>query len=251
MNMLAIVLSRKDFRDYDQIISVYTQEKGKMSLLVRGVKKIVSKNSAYLEPFSIVNITVEKGKEVDYLTRVQSENYLCGIRENLQKSLVATYIVSLVDKLFSEGEVDNKFFSFLQNFLVYLDSLKDLNDKMAVFILDVFAVNLLSFFGFKLSSDEKIINSEFLTYIQVFESAHSPRRARQGGQGLISSSLLQNDPFDTSSSCREVVYKGDLSEIFSLNFEVDLAKKIHKVVYNFLVHYTERKIVDWAKTCVV
>ena len=212
--MFAIILSRKDFRDYDQIISVYTQEKGKMSLLVRGVKKIVSKNSAYLEPFSIVNITVEKGKEVDYLTRVQSENYLRSIREDLQKSLVATYIVSLVDKLFSEGEVDNRFFIFLQNFLEYLNFIDELDDKMTVIVLDVFVVNLLVFLGFKLSSADKIINSEFLSYIQVFE-------------------------------------KGDWPEIFSLNFEVDLAKKIHKVVYHFLVHYTERKIVDWAKTCVV
>ncbi|MFA7314981.1 MAG: DNA repair protein RecO [Candidatus Magasanikbacteria bacterium] len=213
--MLSIVLSRKDFRDYDQIVSVYTEEKGKMNLLVRGVKKIVSKNSAYLEPFSIVNITIEKGKETDYLTRVQSENYLRNIRENLEKSLIASYIVFIVDKLFSEGEFDSRFFFFLREFLEYVDSFfAKLDNKMSVFILDVFVVNLLAFLGFKLSSDDTIINSEFLSYIQVFE-------------------------------------KGDWQEIFSLNFDVNLAKKIHKVVYNFLVHYTERKIVDWALTCTV
>ena len=70
--MLSIVLSRKDFREHDQIVSLYVKEKGKLSLIVRGVKKIVSKNSAHLEPFSFVNITIEKGKEADYLTRVQS-----------------------------------------------------------------------------------------------------------------------------------------------------------------------------------
>ena len=212
--MIAIILSRKDFRDYDQIVSVYTQEKGKMNLLVRGVKKIVSKNSAYLEPFSIVNITVEKGKEVAYLTRVQSENYLRNIREDLAKSLVAFYLVSLVDKLFSEAEVDNRFFVFLRVFLEYLDSSEVLDDQMAIFIIDVFVVNLLSFLGFKLSSDEKIINSEFLPYIQIFE-------------------------------------KGDLSEIFSLNFDLNLAKKIHKLVYDSLLSYTERKVADWAKTCII
>jgi len=212
--MIAIILSRKDFRDYDQIVSVYTQEKGKMNLLVRGVKKIVSKNSAYLEPFSIVNITVEKGKEVAYLTRVQSENYLRNIREDLVKSLVAFYLVSLVDKLFSEAEVDNRFFVFLRVFLEYLDSSEVLDDQMAIFIIDVFVVNLLSFLGFKLSSDEKIINSEFLPYIQIFE-------------------------------------KGDLSEIFSLNFDLNLAKKIHKLVYDSLLSYTERKVADWAKTCII
>lgn len=212
--MIAIVLSRRDFREFDQIVSLYTKEKGKLNLLVKGVKKIVSKNSSYLEPFSIVNITVEKGKEVDYLTRVQSENYLRNIRENLQKSLVAYYLVSLVDKLFSEAEVDNNFFIFLQNFLEYLDSVDELDDKKTILFLDVFVVNLLSFLGFKLSSDESIANSEFWSIIQVFET-------------------------------------GDWREILSLNFDVYLAKRIHKLVYNSLTNFTERKTVDWALTCVV
>ena len=43
--MLAIVLSRRDFREFDQMISVYTKEKGKLNLLARGVKKITSKNA--------------------------------------------------------------------------------------------------------------------------------------------------------------------------------------------------------------
>lgn len=212
--MLSIVLSRRDFRDYDQIVSLYTKEKGKLSLLVKGVKKIVSKNSSYLEPFSIVNVTIEKGKEVDYLTRVQSENYLRNIREDLQKSLVAYYLVTLVDKLFSEGEVDNRFFIFLQNFLEYLDSFGELDDQKTILFLDVFVVNLLSFLGFKLSSSEDILNSDFFSAIQVFESC-------------------------------------DWQEIFSLNFDVYLAKKIHKLVYNSLTNFTERKAVDWALTCVV
>jgi len=135
-------------------------------------------------------------------------------REDLVKSLVAFYLVSLVDKLFSEAEVDNRFFVFLRVFLEYLDSSEVLDDQMAIFIIDVFVVNLLSFLGFKLSSDEKIINSEFLPYIQIFE-------------------------------------KGDLSEIFSLNFDLNLAKKIHKLVYDSLLSYTERKVADWAKTCII
>ena len=101
--MLSIVLSRKDFREHDQIVSLYSKDEGKLGLMVRGVKKIVSKNSAHLEPFSIVDITVEKGKDFSYLIRVQSVDYLRNIRENLHKSLVASYIVSIVDNFFAEA----------------------------------------------------------------------------------------------------------------------------------------------------
>ena len=48
--MQAIVLSRRDFREFDQMISLYTREQGKLELLARGLKKVTSKNAAHLEP---------------------------------------------------------------------------------------------------------------------------------------------------------------------------------------------------------
>ncbi|PIZ95120.1 MAG: DNA repair protein RecO [Candidatus Magasanikbacteria bacterium CG_4_10_14_0_2_um_filter_33_14] len=212
--MLSIVLSRRDFREHDQIVSVYTKEKGKLSLLVRGVKKIVSKNSAHLEPFSIVDITVEKGKEVDYLTRVQSVDYLRKIRENLDKSLVAGYIVSIVDKLFAEEERDVKFFVFLESFLFAVNELEDFNNQKALLMLDSFMVNLLYFLGFTLSSEEKIVESSIFELLTILE-------------------------------------KSDFEEIFNLDFELYSAKNVHRTIHTWCEHFLERKVVNWALTCIV
>jgi DNA repair protein RecO (recombination protein O) len=52
--MMAIVLSRRDFRENDQMIVLYTLEKGKIEALAKGIKKTVSKNAAFLEPFFFV-----------------------------------------------------------------------------------------------------------------------------------------------------------------------------------------------------
>ena len=41
-NMLAVVLARQDVREYDQIVSFYTQEDGRRDFLVKGVKKIIT-----------------------------------------------------------------------------------------------------------------------------------------------------------------------------------------------------------------
>ena len=72
--MLSIVLARRDFKENDQIISLFTEEKGKMEVLARGVKKIVSKNSAFLEPFFLVEAEIIPGKEVFHLGSVQPVN---------------------------------------------------------------------------------------------------------------------------------------------------------------------------------
>ena len=62
--MLAFVLSRRDFREYDQSISLYTLEKGRLEVLARGVKKILSKNAAHLEPFCLIEAEIIQGKEI-------------------------------------------------------------------------------------------------------------------------------------------------------------------------------------------
>ena len=212
--MLSIVLSRKDFREHDQIVSLYSKDEGKLGLMVRGVKKIVSKNSAHLEPFSIVDITVEKGKDFSYLIRVQSVDYLRNIRENLNKSLVASYVVSIVDNFFAEEERDVSFFIFLESFLFTLNNLAEIDNQKSLLLLDSFMVNVLYFLGFNLSSEEKIVKSSVFDLVQILE-------------------------------------KGDYQELFNIDFGLYSAKKVHKMVHAWVENFLEKKVVDWASTCII
>ena len=78
--MQAIALKRKDFREVDQMISFYTRECGKLELLARGIKKIESKNSPHVEPFSYADIEFAAGKELYHLTKVQPIQSFKNIR---------------------------------------------------------------------------------------------------------------------------------------------------------------------------
>ncbi len=60
--MHAIVLSRRDIREADQIITLYSREAGKQELIARGIKKITSKQTALLEPFCYMTYDVVAGK---------------------------------------------------------------------------------------------------------------------------------------------------------------------------------------------
>ena len=97
--MHAIVLKRREYKEYDQIISLYTKDEGKLELLTKGVKRIISKNSGNLLVGSLVDIEIAKGKEINYLTKVQSIDIFKKSRNDLLKSLAIKYIVELVDKL--------------------------------------------------------------------------------------------------------------------------------------------------------
>ena len=150
--MQAIILARRDFRESDQIISFLTLEKGKQEVLAKGIKKITSKNSAHLEPFCLSEIEVISGKDLNHLGSVQSLNYFSQIRNNLQKSLVAGLIVSLLNKIMEVGEKDERFFLLLKGWLEFVNN----HSEIQAVMVDGFVVKLLYYLGFDIVEVEKI-----------------------------------------------------------------------------------------------
>ena len=142
--MLSIILSRQDIRENDQIITLYTAEKGKISALARGVKKITSKNSAHLEPFFLVEAEIVPGKEIAHLTTVQPINAYKNIREDLSKMILAGHAVKLLNDLLQSGEPDQAVFLLITDFLDYLSSASTASTTL----LDAFLARLLKVLGF-------------------------------------------------------------------------------------------------------
>ncbi|MBI5222494.1 MAG: DNA repair protein RecO [Candidatus Magasanikbacteria bacterium] len=212
--MQSIILSRRDFREFDQIISVYTKEKGKAELLARGVKKITSKNSAHLESFSFVDIEIAPGKGIGHLTKVQPINYFVNIRQDLQKSLSAGYVVSLLDKILHVGEKDGRIFELLRS---WLDSLnipaspagRQYQISNIQLSLDGFIVKLLNCLGYDITQ----VSGLDLELKKNFE-------------------LLKNSDWGVIL---------DLG-VMSLDYQ-----RSHEFIYNFLVERLERKVVDWGQ----
>lgn len=52
----AFVLDTEDFKEHDGMVHLYTEELGKISVRARGLKKILSKSSAHLEPLNFVRV---------------------------------------------------------------------------------------------------------------------------------------------------------------------------------------------------
>ena len=67
--MQAIVLSRRAWREYDELVTLFTYDLGKVQGLAKGSKKIVSKQSPHLEPGAIVEVTIIPGREIDHLAK--------------------------------------------------------------------------------------------------------------------------------------------------------------------------------------
>lgn len=143
--MLSIVLGRRDAGESDQLISLYTEDGGKISVLAKGVKKITSKNSSNLSEFCLADVELAGGREINRLTKVRPVNFFPKIRVNLQKSMLAGYLISLTDSLTLSGNKDEKLFKLLQKSLFFLE------DETNVRVVDMassFLLNLCRILGF-------------------------------------------------------------------------------------------------------
>jgi len=88
-----IVLRRTDYGEADRIVSVLTPDLGRISVLAKGVRKPSSKLAGGIEPLSVVQLTVRKGRgELWTLTSSRMHtffDYIVSSYDRLQFAYVA------------------------------------------------------------------------------------------------------------------------------------------------------------------
>lgn len=116
-----IILDRKSFREHDTKVTVFSLEKGKLELVVRGAKKLKSKLAGHTEPITLANIMAIKGRRFDYAGSAFGDNYFLGIKNDLNKLYLAGRAFMIFKKIVKDGERDYKLFKLLGSFLEVLD----------------------------------------------------------------------------------------------------------------------------------
>lgn len=121
-NTMAVVLGRQAYRENDSLVSVYTKDFGKLTLVARGAKKPASKLAGHLEPLSLIDLMVIKGKSFDYAGSAIVRRAFLKLKDDLNKIYYAGRVASLFDRLVKENQADPSLF-FL--FLKWLEAVDD------------------------------------------------------------------------------------------------------------------------------
>jgi DNA repair protein RecO (recombination protein O) len=235
--MLGIVLARRDWREADQIITLYTQELGKREALARGVKKITAKNSPFLEPGSLVEAEAVAGREQALLTSVEPVSLWPGIRPSLPKIICAATMLATVECLTPVGEPDEPVFTLLREALTQLNGAKEITPLFLAAFWFRLAVALgfgpelercvhcgatRSFTGFDVAAGGVVCRA-----CQVRDNSESNTKART----IISLSASFLDFLAT-------VVRGSWEDVFNVKFSLSEAKKMLTLAKNFLAFHT-------------
>lgn len=95
-----IVIKRSNLGEADKLITVFTKNHGKITLVAKGLRKLSSKRAGSMELFNQVRISAIKGKgELDTLAEVQTVNSFSSWRKHLGRVTLAYQLAEIVDKL--------------------------------------------------------------------------------------------------------------------------------------------------------
>lgn len=101
----AIILRHSDWGEADRILTLFTQERGKLRAIAKGVRKIRSRKAGHIEPFTRATLQLAKGRNMSIITQAETIDAHMSLRENLLSVGYASYVGELLDRFtYEEGE---------------------------------------------------------------------------------------------------------------------------------------------------
>jgi DNA repair protein RecO (recombination protein O) len=117
----AIVLKRREMGEADRLLTVLTRDRGKLTLLAKGVRRPASRKAGHIEPFTHVDLLVAKGKSLDLVTQAETLEAHRHLREDLWCSSWAYYVAELTDAFVQDEDPHELLFDLVLETLARLD----------------------------------------------------------------------------------------------------------------------------------
>jgi len=143
----AVVLRTLDYGESDRIVTFFTADLGKLKGIAKGARRSKRRFANALELFSLSNVLFSRGSRggLSLIEGADVVSHHPGIREDLEKTLIATYLAELVDGFSVEGKKNAELFRLLEDFLEILNR-EDLQPGIERF----FEMRLLKLTGYDL-----------------------------------------------------------------------------------------------------
>ncbi|NWF78254.1 MAG: DNA repair protein RecO [Chloroflexi bacterium] len=139
-----IILKQTKLGEFDKIVTVYTQEFGKLRAVAKGACRPKSKLGGNVEPLTYSLMFLAKGRNLDIITQSQTINGFLALKSDLWRMACGLYILELIDSFTVEGGENRPLFDLLLDILNQL-SKPDSNET----VLRYFELHLLHYLGYR------------------------------------------------------------------------------------------------------
>ncbi len=122
MRTKAIVIRKMPVNEYDQIVTLYSEDFGTMRAMARGICRPTSVQSMHLELLNAVEFEVIHGKALPIISSAMMSRQHLGVKNSLCKLAAVQFFTEVLDKIAFENEKDVHLWEFLNMMLTDFDS---------------------------------------------------------------------------------------------------------------------------------
>lgn len=224
----AIILHSRRQGETSKVLSLFSNEFGKLSLMAKGSRGVRSKYLGTLEPFNHVSIVFYKKEQrfLQYLSQASIIDSYNNLHEKLGKMSLAAIPCEIIEKCEEFDHSHPKHFQLLLNTLNALDK----NEIGLRNIVRAFQIQYISLYGFEpylsacnFCSDSQIADANYFSLEHGTYSCEKCGYFQEFGKMLSHDTIetlrwLQKCPIDKAHSIKVVPEIGDEIDSFLLNY---------------------------------
>lgn len=233
----AVILRRRDFRDADRILTVFTPNYGKLELIAKGIRKTTSRKAGHLELFSHCTLMVAQARTWDIVTEVVGVESYPSIRTDLDKISQANYIGELID-CFSESDDENQpMWDLLILTLQELDEIDPAHNSSL--LQHWFEMSLLSLAGFQPQLFECVnCDAELEPVTNFISLAEGGVLCPNCGQGRRDLEAIEADVLKVL----RFIQSRPWSAVRQVNIRPHILRQVDNLLYRYLLTILERQL---------
>ena len=148
-----IILRTRKLGEADRIVSILSNNFGKVDAVAKGIRKTRSKFGSRLEPFTHVDLVLYEGRNLDIVTQAEIIDSFSGVRDNLDRMTYGSAMLDLASKVSVEGERDIALYNLLLRSLEVLSR----TGKNFRLLLTAFDIKLMAISGYMPKLDHCVI----------------------------------------------------------------------------------------------
>lgn len=231
----AIVLNKYDVRETSIIVNFYTREYGKISGVLKGIRKDPRKFSSAVQQFSLNDIIFypKRNTHVHLVSQCEVKNDFSPIRSDVQKIGSACLAMEIIASVMAQEDANEEVFDLVLKALTELATTAA-PDK----VMTIFKIKILTLSGFKPHLDSCVLcgarimeHSKFslsMGGLLCMKCQHKDTSARGVFRGTIATILhIERNDFKTN---------------LTLGMNPQIKKELELILNSFLRFHLEKEL---------
>ena len=238
----AIVIKKTKLGEADRILTLYTPHLGKIQAVAKGVRQPKSKMSGHLELLTHSMVSLARGRNLATITGSQTINSFRPIKDDLELTSYALYMIELVNQFTEDGIEDYPLFNILLEVMGKLSAGKN-NDL----VLRYFEVKLLDNLGYRPQLKQCV---SCRTQLQPIINYFCP-----GAGGMLCPTCSRNNSFSYPLSVNglkvfRMLQDEDYETIRRIKMTEALASELERLIRAYIKFLLEKDIksIAWMET---